>query len=437
MNGFFTKWLLLYPVHFFRNEPISMLQKQFARLEKMSRKELDIYQDNQLAQIIKLGMKQGIYASCNVGECKIKKGHSVDFLKQLPPLIKADIRSIHNQKNHSGNYVEQRSTSGSTGEPLTFYKGKLSTGAMDAVMYRANAWHGIDMGDPQARFWGLPFDKKARISAHIKDIVKNRKRFSAFSLVAKSKRAFYKKLIKFKPTHFYGYPSLIYEFALYMRQEKLSLPRPPKVIIGTGEYADPMHVEFIQKVFKSRFINEYGCTEVGVIGFECVNGHMHLMAQNIYMEVLKNDVPVFDQEGEICVTELYSDYLPFIRYKTGDRGTILSKPCSCGIVFPRIEISKGRIDDYIFTPEGERVYDAILAYTLKNGVARFKAYQKALDELEIYIEPVDKISEGQLNEFRLRLKKAISPNMNIVFHIVDQVPRERSGKLRYFTSMIK
>ncbi len=39
--------------------------------------------------------------------------------------------------------VSKRSTSGSTGEPLIFYKERIATAFMDAVMYHTYSWHDI------------------------------------------------------------------------------------------------------------------------------------------------------------------------------------------------------------------------------------------------------------------------------------------------------
>ncbi|MEG0157321.1 MAG: phenylacetate--CoA ligase family protein, partial [Anaerovoracaceae bacterium] len=52
--------------------------------------------------------------------------------------------------------------------------------------------------------------------------------------------------------------------------------------------------------------------------------------------------------GEIVFSTLTRKGMPFIRYKTGDRGRILATPCGCGSVLRRLDkvcdrkVEKGR-----------------------------------------------------------------------------------------------
>jgi len=117
---------------------------------------------------------------------------------------------------------------------------------------------------------------------------------------------------------------------------------PLKAVIGTGEYVYQHERDIIEQATGVTFVNEYGCTEVGLIGFECEEHNLHVMAANIYLEVIKDGKNVIDEEGDIHVTELHARSNPFIRYGLGDRGILCSERCSCGRALPIIKILSGR-----------------------------------------------------------------------------------------------
>ena len=317
------------------------------------------------------------------------------------------------------------------------YKDRSATGFMDAVLYAAYSWHGIGVGAPQARFWGMPLASKDAALARLKDLLKNRIRFSAFDLSDTAKDTYYQDLQSFKPAYFYGYPSLMVAFCSYLREKKQGLTSVPlKAVIGTGEYLYQHERDLVEQVTGVPFVNEYGCTEVGIIGFECRHHNLHVMSSNIYLEIIKDGKQVVDQEGDIHVTELHAKSRPFIRYGLGDRGMLCSEPCPCGSALPVMKVLSGRKDDYVATPDGRKVYDAIFAYTLKQGISQFKAVQTALDRIEISIVPTDDYSPELGKRYISDLQKQLGGSMNITISLMDKIERERSGKLRYFRNAI-
>jgi phenylacetate-CoA ligase len=166
---------------------------------------------------------------------------------------------------------------------------------------------------------------------------------------------------------------------------------------------------------------------------------MHLMAANVLLEIIDPEGQHVEPgaEGEIVVTELNARYFPFIRYRLGDRGCLIEHKCGCGRTLPALRISAGRKDDYILTPEGRKIYDAILAYTLKKGIIQFKAVQERLGLLKIYVRSDAQFTAALEENYVTRLREAISLAMEIIFVRVEEIAPEKSGKQRYFRSEIK
>jgi phenylacetate-CoA ligase len=280
----------------------------------------------------------------------------------------------------------------------------------------------------------MPFSTRARATATLKDLLMNRIRCNAFRTGEADLRRFYARVKRFRPEYFYGYPSLIYDFARSVVESRLDWPIRLKAVVGTGELPFPEHRAYIERAFGARFVNEYGCSEVGIIAFECPQNRMHVMAQNVLVEVVNDGRTVVDEEGEIIVTELNATTMPFLRYRMNDRGTLLSEPCSCGLPLPLVDVSAGRIRGRLTLPSGRSVYDAIFSYTFKTGIAAFKAVQTAPAEVRLYIVPASDFSNDLMDHYIRVLSEKTFGEVRFAVNLVDVLPRERSGKLRYFVN---
>ncbi len=431
---------LIYPLHYLRREPIGRYLAEVTAVNGLERREIEQYQRRCLTSILQLAGR-GDNPACpplHRAAERLHENTAIELLQEVPLQSKETVRAaLQAAGKPRGLATDYRSTSGSTGMPFRFYKDRYATGFMDAVLYAAYDWHGIAVGEPQARFWGMPLSPGDAALAQLKDLLKNRIRFSAFDLSIPAKDAYLRSLVAFRPTYFYGYPSLIVDFCNYLRASGQQLQGVPlKAVIGTGEYLYQHERELISQVSGVPFVNEYGCTEVGIVGFECRQGQLHLMASNIYLEVIRDGKPVLDQEGEIHVTELHARSNPFIRYNLGDRGILSSEPCRCGSALPVMQVLCGRKDDYIITPDGRKIYDAILAYTLKRGISRFSAVQTAIDRLEISLIPDHEYSPALATAYVRKLKQYLGSGMEIIMNPVERIDRERSGKLRYFRNAV-
>ena len=139
-----------------------------------------------------------------------------------------------------------------------------------------------------------------------------------------------------------------------------------------------------------------------------------------------------DEEGDIVVTELHAKYNPFIRYCVGDRGILSHDRCTCGRELPVLTILSGRTDGYVITADGRKIYDAIFAYTLKNGIKQFKAIQNNINSIDIYVVIDNKYNYHVENSYKTELHKIFGESMAINIFKVDSIPKDKSGKLRYF-----
>jgi phenylacetate-CoA ligase len=316
-------------------------------------------------------------------------------LLSIPPLTKEIIKNNFEKLTYKKRIrTSFRTTSGSTAKPLKFLKDRNATACMDAIEYKGYSWHDITIGSPQARFWSLPTVFNSKIKSRATDLVMNRIRLNALNITIKEMEKFY-----------------------YKKQ-----------------------IMLIEEVFKTKYVNEYGCTETGLIGLNCKKGSLHLMAHNIYLECVKNGKQVMDESGEFFITELNAITFPFIRYKIGDRGIISTKRCNCGINLPIIQNILGRTVDNLKTASGRKINDSIFEYLMKDSiddcVESFKAIQTKIDKVEIFLVVNEKFKDESIKNYIKALEKHSFGE--IIFDVikVSQLPRENSGKNRVFVSRI-
>ena len=336
--------------------------------------------------------------------------------------------------------VEHRKTSGSTGVPFRFVKARQMTAQMDAAMWAVYAWHGVRPGDPQARFWGAPTVRRLRAKRRFLDYVQNRRRLSAFEVQPRNSLHFFESMRRFSPAYAYGYPTLLSTFVQHCLHADLDGRELQLcVVICTGEILIPAVRKQLEQFFGCRVVNEYGCTESGIIACECESGTMHRVPVAALGEIVgETGAPVGPgQTGEVVVTDLYGDIAPLVRYRLHDRATASTQSsCPCGRELPAIELQQGRLDSFIKTPHRGPVYDAILAYTVPPEVLRFRVHQLAIDHLKAEIMPGAGFDPQHTPEScRDRWEHALGPGVTVSVETVQDIPLTAAGKLRYFVPM--
>jgi phenylacetate-CoA ligase len=444
MHRKIAKYLIYYPIQFLRGERVKEYLPQVSPIERFTPDKIEAIQLEKLKKIVAYAYQNVPYYSelFNAKGIRPEDIRCYSDLERIPVLTKRTI--LDNEErllnpSFTGK-MRIRKTGGSTGMTLHFKKEQDATALNDAIMYRCYSWYGIDIGDKQVRFWGVPVTSKLRWREQIKDLILNRIRISAFDISEASCLKQYERIKKFKPDYFYGYTTAIYGFCLFMQKLGIDLNSLNlKAVICTAEKMYDHHTALFRKVFNCPVVDEYGSSENGVLAFQCKQGNMHLMADHLCVEFLdENDRQVKPGElGRIVVTDLVSYGMPLLRYDIGDMGRPSGKVCTCGINLPLMEIVEGRKEDFIRTKEGKLVHAAYLCYTLKDDtVNEFKMYQKDMNTLLVQIVKSPSFNVDTEALLDRKLRTALGDEMKITFRYLDKIPREASGKLRYFVSEI-
>jgi phenylacetate-CoA ligase len=369
---------------------------------------------------------------------------SIDDLQKLPCVDKAALKAAPDRfrSNPLPSRVVAKTTGGSTGQPLTILKSADAMAHELAATWRGYGWAGIGIGTRQARFWGVPFDRKDRLKARVSDFVCNRFRCSAFAFDQQDLVKYEQQLVRFRPSYFYGYVSMLVAFANHYRSLGTRPPFNLRCIITTSEILTPGDRALLSEVFRTRVFDEYGCGELGTIAHECDAGRLHVSDENMIVEVLDQDRRCAPGEkGELVVTELNNLAMPLIRYRTGDFGALAGAPCACGRTLNVLETVYGRAYDFIVAADGRRFHGEFLMYVFEEaqrrqmGIAQFQVQQREVTDFLVRIIPGPGYGRHSTDLVLARMRQHLGTDISVTFETVRNIARESSGKMRVIVGM--
>ncbi|WP_026840906.1 phenylacetate--CoA ligase family protein [Citrifermentans bremense] len=362
-----------------------------------------------------------------VDPCNIK---SLKELARLPVLTKEEYHSMYRNAPEAKGRVEHRKTSGTTGLALQFRKTIEATTIMRALDSRSLSWYGIAPGDRQARFWSASETSAGRWKQWGGDYLLNRYRFSVNQIDDGYAMRLLEDLRRCRPDYVYGYASGIYEFSKLILRHKVTAPRV-KAVIVTSEMLYRHQKEVIHEAFGSPVVREYGSTEFGPIAFECEQGELHVMDENLIVESCSDD-----GEQKLLVTELNNRDVPFIRYEIGDAGVVGDRRCSCGRNLTVLSELMGRTNGFIRLMDGSIIYDNIFDFLITiAGVDQIQVVLVARDKLQIFFKGND-IDWPGVEKAVETLKGFCGGQIEMSWQQVDEIPLDKSGKRNYFKSLV-
>jgi phenylacetate-CoA ligase len=274
-----------------------------------------------------------------------------DDLKRIPIVTKRDFRNAGEQWFPSNAPQIKANTGGTSGEPLAFalsreilvkenvYIGKvferLGCRERDARLVFRGVSH---LGK---RAWSFEPDQDAFV-------------INLYEPLADIAERLQNLFSTEKIDYFHGYPSAIYQFALFCaREENVDLLKKARrhlrgVLLGS-EYPAMVFRDTIEKVFGVPSISWYGHSEMVILAAENEARYVYRPFQSYgYCEA----VPSIDGSSRLVGTSFYNRDTPFIRYDTGDSVNVLE---SDGGLLEAFSIANGRSGEYIVDRYGHLV----------------------------------------------------------------------------------
>ncbi len=443
MNEQLAKSIYLF-LQSLRREDIAGILGQLEESQWYPEERLLDEQWNRFKSLIQYAYENSPYYRKRFIESGMEPGDikSRDDIKAIPILTKAEIKdNIDDIRVPGYDTAEKLRTSGSTGEPLVVYRCRASTGHHRANMFRQRRWFGSDIGSFEAMFKTFNYPLAERLRVRVKDIVLNRIRINERELTDRTMLDFYNKIRHYKPGIFYGFPSLIIRFANFLKGEGLELKLESlNAIISTGEVIERGNKKFLSDFFDAPAVDEYGCTEVGIIAMECPEGSWHVPVESCLLEIVPRDETGIDEDGgRVVVTDLWNKAMPIIRYDNGDLAREKPGGCPCGRGLPSVESVVGRVSRMVDLPDGRSIHTITFSKIFKNAesvaegsIKEFQLRFRPPDEFNILIVPDKNFNDQVMAHLRERLDDVLGQGSRIDFKLVNEIPGSRNGKLEKF-----
>ncbi|MBB1075257.1 phenylacetate--CoA ligase family protein [Rhodoferax sp. 4810] len=368
---------------------------------------------------------------------------SADDLQSLPLLTKADVRAHTDaMKSEVAQGLARFNTGGSSGEPLVFFIGKERVSHDVAAKWRATRWWGVDIGDPEIVLWGSPIELGSQDRLrHWRDALMRTQLLPAFEMSPEKVRHFISVIRNTRPAMLFGYPSAFAHIAQIAQSQGGRLDDLGiKVAFVTSERLYDHQRQLIESTFNCPVANGYGGRDAGFIAHQCPAGGMHLTYEDVIVEIVDAQGGVLPpgQSGEIVVTHLATRDFPFIRYRTGDIGTLDTELCACGRTLPLLKDIQGRTTDFLVASNGTVMHGLSLVYIVRDlpGVQQFKIVQESLELTRILIVTDDCFDSACIQGIEHGAKARLGQNVRVSVELVASIEPEKSGKYRYVVSHV-
>lgn len=405
------------------------------------REEMDNYQMNELNKLLALVSEKSPFYQQYYKKSKISL-ENISDLNLLPYLTKDIVVKNLPEIPVEGcsGKLAKHTTSGSTGVPLAIQISAEAQAFRKAGRYRFYSWWGIKPHDKNILVWAKKATSQPtqvtslkKIKNAIRDNTIDRTLFiNVFDLTKLTVKDYFNQSIAFRPRYIRGYLSGVLQFAELIVDAGLSVEQLNiQLVIVTSETLIDVQRTYLENVFQCPVANEYGAAEAGLFAFNCPSQNLHVFEEAVMMSTLP--------DGRVVVTEYRNTVTPLINYINNDVVTASSSSCKCGRTLKILEEIKGRTNDYVLKMNGDKISPYIFYYAVKelddvgfeNCVKKYKVKQNGSKFLFSLIKGpgfCDDVTVYLSN----RIKKVVGEDVEVIFQFVDEIEREKSGKLRFF-----
>ncbi len=328
-----------------------------------------------------------------------------------------------------------RRSSASTGRPIEVLWNADAVAWSWAAEYHPMLWHGLEIGARTLRLWGS--------ASVLENFVLNRHFVPADDLTPLRLDAAAAYIDTRRPQLVWGTPSAVHELARHIGRTDRAAGafRVPYIKVG-GEQLYGFQREEIVRHLGERLIESYGCTEMGPIAAECPAGSLHVLTTNVHLEIFRDGAPAPPGElGEIIATSIVNRGMPLVRCRIGDLGALSPDRCRCGRPQPVLASLRGRAADLVMRTDGTPIHGSVLGDAMQRCApgTPLGCAQKVLFEqidrqrwrvrIEAHRRPDLAALERQVGDL---LREILGPDCLAETEIVARIPREPSGKFRYY-----
>ena len=421
--GFLHEQILLPLSDLLRSEQVHKYLRLLREAETWSPEQIEAFQQERLRKLL----------LCATTEVPFYRDWSQDHhldpqtatLDQLPIVSKSIMRQEGIERFSAKHFpVKERMSSrssGSTGEPFSFYTSKQAYSINTAAKLRTWYMAGYRLGD---RYMKIANGARHGKIKKLQDKVNNCLYVPFYSITDDMLKAILDNIERSRPTIVRSYPIPLYLLAQY-RNSHAGYSFRPRHIMTTGSTLPVAYRAEIEKAFGCDIIDSYSCEGTADCYETTVHDGYHITRYYGIIEVLdNNNNPVTNGIGRVVSTDLWNLAHPFIRYDTQDL----------------VEVKEGRItrimgrecESYINT-NGQR-------FTVHNFVGFFQEDNRPTRQ-SVTAYQVVKHKDGSIT-FKLVVNEQYNPDVEhyiinfwqqqlggaVSVELVDEIPLMKNNK---------
>ncbi|MGE0547060.1 MAG: hypothetical protein AB7O24_03085 [Kofleriaceae bacterium] len=338
-------------------------------------------------------------------------------------------------------WAVQKSSSGTTGEPVVVRYDAESRHWRDATKWRGYGWAGYRVGMRALHYWGTIPPPSSRLHRWKIALDRKLKRDYYIDCIPRGERALQRvvgELRALRPHVIVAYASAAAVLARYVIGQRLRDWSPIPVVCG-AERLWPHERVVIEEAFGPAF-ETYGCRELMMVGAECSHHDgLHVSMETMIVEIVVRtpDGSVRAAKpgelGEVAITDLHNLACPMIRYLTGDLAVAReATPCRCGRGLERLGPIEGRTTDTLRDRHGHAVSGlafSILFAVLEPVVRAFQVVQRANGVLVIKVVPLagDGLGPRTLDQIEQFARRYLA-GLPVAIEQVAEIPLTAAGK---------
>ena len=367
----------------------------------------------------------------------------------IPCIDKEIVRANYKDmvpRNYDRGRLEQVTSGGTTGLPLSFYINQAIAHGRELVHQPWTYWHvcryklGIDKvvilrGSrvderliQQGIYWKRSWGYRGRGLL-----------LSSFHLTEATYKSYMHEIRKESPKFIVAYPSSLTILCSMMKKHNEAPLRGLRGAICSSEMVYEWQRQLVREVLGVEIYSFYGHSEKTVSAIPDSQHRMLFEPSYGYVEFLDEKLNPVNTVGEIAQvvsTGFQNDYMPFIRYQTSDYVRVDNHP-PLGFTHVAKEII-GRAQDFVYDKDGNRLPFTCSDEVFWNidGIIAYQYLQREVGRLLIHLEVDNSFINESIQNIQIEAEHMFY-NCDVEVLIVDRIERTSSGKFRYFVQTIK
>lgn len=422
--AFFHEYIILPLSDLLRGEHVHKYLRLLKEAECWTPEQVAAFQQQRLRQLLRYASKEVPFYSDWFHDHHLNPDTAT--LDQLPIVSKNIMRQEGIDRfTAKGFPVNQRipsRSSGSTGEPFSFFVSKEAYSVNTAAKLRTWYMAGYRLGD---RYMKIANGTRHGKLKKLQDRINNCDYVPFYSMDDNTLKDILDKIEITHPSFIRSYPVPLYLLAQYRNKHGDSYHHKPLHVMTTGSTLPQAYRTEIEQAFGCDVIDSYSCEGTADCYETIAHDGYNITQFYGIIEVLDNhNNPITNGIGRVVSTDLWNLAHPFIRYDTQDLVEIKEG---------RIQRIMGRECESLIVTNGQR-------YTVHNFVGFFQEDNRPTKQSVIAYQVV-KRKDGGIT-FRLVVNEQYTPDIDqyiidfwqqqlgvsVTVELVEKIPLMKNNK---------